>query len=86
MVDKLHVVRDEYVFNDYASRFFLFSLCRMFCVIVFYWVLRCARSLDRARSFSLLLAIMFILRLLVHKLQWPSGTNKKRRHSKALVK
>lgn len=66
--------------SDYCSSL----MCRMFCVIVFYWVLLwCAYSFTWARAcllcvFLLLPAIMFILRLLVHKLQWPSsGTNGK---------
>lgn len=64
---------------------FFCCCCRCCCfypacsVIVFYWVFWCAclgsraRASERARSFSLLPTIMFILRLLVHKLQWPSG-------------
>lgn len=37
MVDKLHVVRDEYVFNDYASHFVVavqFCYCFLLGVVV----------------------------------------------------
>lgn len=61
--------------------FIILFISMLFGVIVFYWVLRCARLLARARAFLLFTAIMFILRLLVHKLQWPSGTNKKKQQN-----
>lgn len=62
---------------------------RMFCVIVFYWVFAVrlfASYHERKRAlFSLLPAIMFILRLLEHKLQWPPGTNERKKRSNSKV-
>lgn len=53
MVDKLHVVRDEYVFNDYAS-FFVFFFFFWFVerVLLLFFIGCCAvRSLVGSRAF-----------------------------------
>lgn len=54
--------------------FFSSVFCYCFFFIGCCGALACAHAL-----FFIVAAIMFILRLLVHKLQWPSGTNREKK-------
>lgn len=86
MVDKLHVVRDEYVFNDYASRFFFvltvsYVLCYCFLLGV------AVRSFARSRALFFIVACHYVhFTTSCTQATVAVGNKQKRRHSKALMK